>query len=798
MVQGQAQGQPDSPVGEDRVSNILKWVLLATAIVCFGLLGWATVLTYEKAPPFPDSFVDSSGAVVMTADDIVAGKGGFQKADLMDYGSIYGMGSYFGEDYTASTLARLGVLTKQNLGNSAALPPGTRAPANQSLAVTGPATPALPTTPPPASLTQALADTAITAEMQKELQGIDLTQSRVVLPAAVADAVRALEAELTTKLATQNLSAGWVPAKSLDAALRKQTADFIIYSAITTVARRPDKVNTSWTENWPFEPSVGNTPTTNTFQWTWISFCFTFFAMGFVLWLYRAYLDHPDDSPMERGLAHYRTLTPSQVKTGKYFIVVALVFLASQGAGAIMAHSYYERENFYGIQLNYILPFNFLRSFHLQAPIIWIGLGWIASGLFIAPAIAGGREAKGQGFLVDLLFWVSLFVVAAALVGNYLGIQGVIDKGWFWFGNQGLSYIQLGRFWQILFFVALLSWSVLMFRALWPSRDTLVEATKQFWSGRIRLEHLIWAATINVAVLYVFGMIPLTGIEKSFTITDFWRWWVVHLWVEQSFEFFAVSMSAYLLMSLGLVSRKLAERSVYLELILIFLGGVLGTGHHLYWGGGPGMWVPLGTMFSFIEVLPLVLLILEAISQHRLIKGAGAAFDYGLAYLYILGSAFWNFVGAGVFGGGTLNAPLVNYYEHGTFLTLNHAHTSLFGAFGLLALGLIYFCLRYRAGPGAAFDERWGRIAFWCYNVGLVMWIFLHFFPIGWPQLNAVYEHGLAWARSQAFYDQTLFWQWMRLPGDVVFSVGTLIMAWDFLAKLLRKPGAAPEATAAA
>jgi nitric oxide reductase subunit B len=798
LAQGQAQGQPDSPVGEDRVSNILKWVLLATAIVCFGLLGWATVLTYEKAPPFPDSFVDSSGAVVMTADDIVAGKGGFQKADLMDYGSIYGMGSYFGEDYTASTLARLGVLTKQNLGNSAALPPGTRAPANQSLAVTGPATPALPTTPPPASLTQALADTAITAEMQKELQGIDLTQSRVVLPAAVADAVRALEAELTTKLATQNLSAGWVPAKSLDAALRKQTADFIIYSAITTVARRPDKVNTSWTENWPFEPSVGNTPTTNTFQWTWISFCFTFFAMGFVLWLYRAYLDHPDDSPMERGLAQYRTLTPSQVKTGKYFIVVALVFLASQGAGAIMAHSYYERENFYGIQLNYILPFNFLRSFHLQAPIIWIGLGWIASGLFIAPAIAGGREAKGQGFLVDLLFWVSLFVVAAALVGNYLGIQGVIDKGWFWFGNQGLSYIQLGRFWQILFFVALLSWSVLMFRALWPSRDTLVEATKQFWSGRIRLEHLIWAATINVAVLYVFGMIPLTGIEKSFTITDFWRWWVVHLWVEQSFEFFAVSMSAYLLMSLGLVSRKLAERSVYLELILIFMGGVLGTGHHLYWGGGPSMWVPLGTMFSFIEVLPLVLLILEAISQHRLIKGAGAAFDYGLAYLYILGSAFWNFVGAGVFGGGTLNAPLVNYYEHGTFLTLNHAHTSLFGAFGLLALGLIYFCLRYRAGPGAAFDERWGRIAFWCYNVGLVMWIFLHFFPIGWPQLNAVYEHGLAWARSQAFYDQTLFWQWMRLPGDVVFSVGTLIMAWDFLAKLLRKPGAAPEATAAA
>jgi nitric oxide reductase subunit B len=776
----------------DPVSDILKWILLVVAVVCFALLGWATILTYEKAPPQPQAFTDRAGNVIMSGDDIVAGKGGFQKADLMDYGSIYGMGSYFGEDYTASTLVRLGVLTKQSLANSGATPPNTLAPGNQSLATTGPAgMPPQPPTSPAGSALEALSDAAVTATMQKQLQGIDLTQTRVVLPDSVAQGVRGLQRELATKLNTVNLSAGWVPAKSLNPALRVQTADFIIYSAMTTVARRPDQPNTSWTENWPYEPSVGNTPTTNTFEWTWISFCFTFFSMGFVLWLYRAYLDHPDDAPMERGLAEYRALTPSQVKTGKYFIVVALVFLAAQGAGAIMAHSYYDRETFYGVQLNYILPYNFLRSFHLQAPIIWIGLGWIASGLFIAPAIAGGREAKGQGLLVDLLFWVSLFVVVAALAGNYLGIQGVIEKGWFWFGNQGLSYIELGRFWQVCFFAALLSWSGLMFRALWPTRDTLVEATRQFWSGRIRLEHLIWAATINVAVLYVFGMIPLTGIEKSFTLTDFWRWWVVHLWVEQSFEFFAVAMSAYLLMSLGLVSRKLAERSVYLELILIFMGGVLGTGHHLYWAGGPSMWVPLGSMFSFIEVLPLVLLILEAISQHRAIKGATGTegFDYGLAYLYILGSAFWNFVGAGVFGGGTINAPLVNYYEHGTFLTLNHAHTSLFGAFGLLALGLIYFCLRYRAGPGAVFNERPGRIAFWCYNVGLVMWIFLHFFPIGWPQLNAVYEHGYAWARSQAFYDTTRFWQWMRLPGDVVFSAGGLIMGWDFLVKLMRPTG---------
>jgi nitric oxide reductase subunit B len=186
-------------VSVDPVSDILKWVLLVTAIVCFAMMGWATVLTYRAAPPHPAAFTDRAGNVLMTADDIVAGKGGFQKADLMDYGSIYGMGSYFGEDYTASTLVRLGVLTKQSLAGTGQTPPATKSPGNKSLADTGPAgTPPVATTPAPASTGAALDDAAITATMQKQLQGIDLTQPTVVLPDAVAQAVRGVQAELAT------------------------------------------------------------------------------------------------------------------------------------------------------------------------------------------------------------------------------------------------------------------------------------------------------------------------------------------------------------------------------------------------------------------------------------------------------------------------------------------------------------------------------------------------------------------------------------------------------------------------
>ncbi len=760
----------------DPVSNVLKWVLLAVAVVCFALFFWATAITYERAPPQPVRFVGPGGAPLMTAEDIAAGKGGFQKADLMDYGSLYGMGSYFGQDYTAFALKRLATLTEDNLA---------RADFGKSFDAISPEQ-----------------KSTVRDSMRKQLQGIDLTKREVTLPDALAKAVATLRSDMTRNLGTVDLTTGWTPAYSLNETEAQQTADFIIYSAFTTVARRPD-VSWSWTENWPYEPEVGNTPTTNTFIWTWASFCFTFLCFGLVLFIYKFWLETPDDEPKETALVRFGPLTESQRKVGKYFLVVALVLLLQLAAGTIMAHAYYDRRSFYGLELHNYLPFNFLRDVHIQAPIVWIGVAWIGSGLFLAPAMAGGRDARGQPWLVDALFWVTLVVVAGALIGNWLGVMGYIDSGWFWFGNQGLSYIQLGRFWQIGFFAGLLIWSGLVFRALWPTAGELRRATRDFWSGRIRLENLIWAATINIAVLYVFGMIPLTGIGKSFTITDFWRWWVVHLWVEQSFEFFAASMSAYLLMAVGLVSRKLAERAVYFELILIFLGGVLGTGHHLYWAGGPSMWVPLGSMFSFIEVLPLVLLIIEAISQYQLIR-AHRTFNYHLAYTYIIGAAFWNFVGAGVFGGGTLNAPLINYYEHGTFLTLNHAHTALFGAFGLLAIGLVYFCLRYIAGDRVPFSERLGLWAFWLYNAGLILWILLNFFPIGWSQLDAVYEHGFAYARSVDFYDQTLVWQWMRLPGDVVFAVGALFMAWDFLVKLgplfpavarrLRLPHAEPHA----
>lgn len=743
------------PVEKDPVSNVLKWLLLLTALISFGVLIWGTFKTYQLSPPLPQQILASDGTLLMTESDIVSGKAGFQKADLMDYGSLYGMGSYFGEDYTAKYLVQLGQIIKNELALQHFSKSFEKLSAGNQYEVRN--------------------------EMQRMLKSTDLSKIVLTLPPALSKAIRQLQLEIPNTLLKHDFPSGWTQAYSLNNQTALQTADFLIYSSLTTVANRPGK-DISYTNNWPYQPEVGNVPTDATFYWTWVSYCFVFLGFGVVLYIYHRYLSSLDLGIKTPFFLDFKPLTPSQKKVGIYFIFVSLVLLIQIGVGALLGHYYAEREAFYGIQITTFLPFNFLRDVHIQTPIVWIGVAWISAAIFLAPIISG-QEAKGQSFLVSLLFWVTLFIVAGAIIGNYLGIMGYIDKSWFWLGNQGLSYLQLGRFWQIGFCIGLFLWCFIVFRGMWPNLEQLKKASVEFWTGRIRLENLFWASTINIAILYCFGMIPLTGIEKSFTITDFWRWWVVHLWVEQSFEFFTVCATAYLLMGVGLASRLLVERTVYFEAILIFLGGVIGTGHHWYWTGTPDMWVPLGTMFSFIEVLPLTLLIISSIEELQLIKKQ-QVFSYRLAYLYILGAASWNFIGAGVLGGGTINAPLINYYEHGTFLSLNHAHTALFGAFGLLALGLIYFCLRYATGNKLAWSDRLGVWAFWLYNIGLLLWVFLNFFPVGWAQLMDVYRNGYAHARSLEFYNTMVVWQWLRTPGDVIFALGALIMVYDFIIKL--------------
>ncbi len=731
----------------DPVVKILKRVFIGVLIVCTAIFLWGAVKTYNGAPPIPKQVVTTNGHVIFTNAQVISGKAAFQEADLMDYGSVYGNGSYFGEDYTALLLHELAVKMNDLYAQSEY-----KVPANQ--------------------LTDSEKE-VVQNKVQNELRHSSVKNGVLTVSPTEGEAMQSVIQTTAKSLMHTDPKTGYSYSTVLTNVKAAEVSDFFMYTAWTSVALRPGQTY-SYTNNWPYDPLVGNHPTPQTFVWTWASIGFLLVGIGITIYLYFAHITSPVEEEAIETLKGFPKLTPSQRKTGKYFVSVGLFFLIQISAGIIMAHYYSDRASFFGINLLNILPFNALRSIHIQLAIFWVAIAWIGAGIFIAPFVSG-KEPKHQGLLVDILFAALWVVGLATIFGMYAGIKGWLPgNSWFWFGNQGLSYLELGRFDQIVLFIGLCIWAFIIGRALWPK----LRKERNFGS----LEYLLLFSSISIAVMYVFGMYPVNWIMSSFTLTDFWRWWVVHLWVEASFEFFAVVISAYLLVILGLISRKTAERATLFELILVFLGGIIGTGHHMYWIGEPWIWISLGSMFSFIEIMPLLLLVVESIQNWKLMKGI-KNFKHKTTLLYIVGSGMWNFVGAGALGG-LINTPLMNYYEHGTFLTLAHAHTAMFGVFGFLGIGLIYFSLRYIVGDSGNWTDGPAVWAFWMYNIGLVLWCAINFFPVGFEQLLAVYNHSYVYARSITFYDKTVFWQWMRLPGDVFFVIGAFLTAWDILQKV--------------
>jgi nitric oxide reductase subunit B len=446
---------------------------------------------------------------------------------------------------------------------------------------------------------------------------------------------------------------------------------------------------------------------------------------------------------------------------------MAVLFLIQTLVGAASQHYRAELSGFFGIDLARFLPFNLARTWHLQLAIFWVSTSFLAAGIFLAPLI-GGREPKIQKWLAVSLLSALAIVVFGSLAGEYAGIHGLINRGWSWFGTQGFEYLDLGRFWQILLTLGLGFWVLMLYLAL---------------RGRLRTEHkgnmpwLFLFSALAIPAFYSVGL--LARPEGHFTTTDFWRFWVVHLWVEDFLELFTTIMVACIFVLLGVVAERVALTVIYLDILLYSAGGVIGTMHHLYFSGTPAEHMALGAFFSAAEVIPLTFLTVEAWSFLQL--GAqqqaksSAPFPHYWAVLFLVSVGFWNFLGAGVFGF-LINLPVVSYYEIGTALTSNHGHAAMMGVYGMLAVGLALFCIRYLI-PAERWSDRAAKISFWSLNLGLAWMVFATLFPLGLLQLYESVNHGYFEARSLQYVtsDLNALIEWLRLPGDVVFIAGGVL-----------------------
>jgi nitric oxide reductase subunit B len=562
---------------------------------------------------------------------------------------------------------------------------------------------------------------------------------------------------------------------------RADMAGFFFWTAWAASTERPStdgsKMST-YTNNWPPEPLVNNHPTAENIVWSIVSVACMMAGVGLMVWFWAFFRNKEEDHvvlPKKDPLLGI-ALTPSQRALAKYAFLVVALFIAQIFLGAFTAHYTVEGQTFYGIDVSQWLPYSLTRTWHLQTALWWIAGGFLAIGLFLAPYINGGKDPAYQKLGVDVLFGALIVVVVGSYVGNYLSIAQLMpEKLNFWLGHQGYEYVDLGRVWQIGKFTGLLVWLVLVLRALLPALK----------AGKTEDRNLLWLLTFSVIAIGLFYASGFFyGEHTHITIMEYWRWWIVHLWVEGIFEVFATTALAFLFVTLGLVSLRTGTTAALMSASIFMVGGVPGTFHHLYFSGTTTPVMAIGACFSALEVVPLILMGHEAWENWNQSNKTEWMRRLKWPVMFFTAVAFWNMLGAGVFGF-FINPPISLYYLQGLNMTALHAHGALFGVYGFLSLGFVLLMMRYLR-PNFAFSEGQMKTAFWAMNIGLGMMMFTSLLPVGLFQFHASISEGMWYARSAEFLQQGYLvdLRWFRTFGDVVFMIGALTYAWQVIKAL--------------
>lgn len=743
------------------------WVHFAivAGISAVGLVALG-VWTYTGAPPLTGFVSASTGETVITLEEIQRGKEVFHLRGLMTYGSFWGDGAERGPDYTAYALHQTRIAMQAYYENQVTDRP----------------------------LTQFERD-GIAARVRRELHanGWDAQANVIRLNDAQVYAYRQLIGEVTGMFTDpthpEAFMSGRRPGYISDPTDLKNLAAFFFWGGWVAAADRPGETY-SYTHNWPYEPEAGNTPTFATIFWSVLSILALFFGVMLVLYVYGQMRTLPGDpfngngwtlttvDLENKGQAYVR---PTQRSTYKFFAFAVILFLVQVLAGI------YSAEDFVGggpgtMAVNWLgiaLPFTVTRSWHLILQIYWFFMCWVGYTIFFLPRLS--KVPTGQRFLVNLLFALCVLVGAGALFGIYGGQMGYLsDTLAYWLGSQGWEFLELGRAWHILMLASFVLWIAIIYRGVkqWITRESL-------WSVPA---WLLYGSGIMVAFLF-FGMFMTP--RENFAISDYWRWMNIHMWVEVTFEVFTTCIVGYMLVQMGLITRPMAERVIFLAVMMFLVTALIGISHNFYWIAKPSGIIALGSVFSTLQVLPLLLITLDAwrmraekIKAREYLAQGKQQFVMDGVWMFILAVNFWNIFGAGVFGS-LINLPIVNYFEHGTYLTGNHAHAAMMGVKGNVALAGALFCCQHLF-QRAYWSEKLVKTVFWSLQIGLAMMMLFDLFPVGVYQLSVAFTHGFWYARTQEIVTGPVFQMltWLRSVGGMVFLFGGVLpLVWFVLSR---------------
>jgi len=726
--------------------NSLKWAAILCFVVAMVVLLGGGVVMKKDLPPYPGKVVDPDGNLLFEKENIIAGQNVYQRYGLMDQGAVWGHGSQRGPEYSAASLKLIADVIGDHY-------------ASQDY---GKPYEALD------ELQKGLVDVKIAYEIKTNRY--DSATDTLTLTTSQVKGLDRVKEYWTTIFTEGFQRFGFLPNIIKEETQRLEISRFFFWAAWVASTLRPGE-DYSYTNNWPPDARVGNVPSTDAFFYSIAGVLALLLVLGlFVWWIHRYgfWYGQAKGVALAEKLIEM-PLTRSQLAAAKFFVVVILLFLVQTSFGGLLAHYTIHPGSFYFDFVAKIIPYNLAKTWHLQLMVFWIATTWLASAIYLAPII-GGREPVKQGLLVQVLFAAVLLVAVGSMTGEVLGIKGMLGELWFWLGHQGWEFLELGRLWQILLFGGLIFWLLVVYRAV----GNHLRAHKDEFSA------LIWFYVFSaVLVVAFFGFGLFYGRGSHLTMADYWRWFVVHLWVESIFEFFGIAVIALLMVAMGLATAKAALRVAYFTAAITFISGIIGTAHHYYWYGGAAYWIGWGAIFSSMEPVPLLTLVVRGLMEYRDIRKQGREFSYKWPMYFLVAASFWNFLGAGIFGF-LINLPIINFYEHGTYLTMHHGHTAMFGTYGMLSVALLLFSWRGLVDK-AYWKDGILKLSFWGLNGGLFLMAFITLLPVGLMQAWISFKDGLWAARSAEFFERgpVVFLGTLRaLPDTIIIALGVLPLAY--------------------
>ena len=434
----------------------------------------------------------------------------------------------------------------------------------------------------------------------------------------------------------------------------------------------------------------------------------------------------------------------------RFFMLMLVLFLFQVVDGLILASQQVDPTLLVGV-----LNFNVARAEHLNLGIMWIVCGFIGAILFVGPLLS--RRDMVAPWLIKFLFYAIIVIVVWNFFTQFLAERGI--AGW-WLGQpwfqQGLEYLEAGRIAGLLILVGFAILCFVVLRTFPPVRE---------WN------EIHWGLGLGVTALMVVWVFGLFYVDRL-DLQEYFRWFVVHYWVEGVWEVIHISLIGMFLVLMFKADVKSVGFAVFWGITLVWLSGLIGNAHHYFWIGTPEFWQFWGSLFSALEPLPLVFcfwhIYLDAHTNKRPLENAPA-------FYFILGSTVLELVGAGILGF-VMTFSLTNVWSHGTWITAGHAHLALFGTFGMLGIAAAYYAIPIMR-KAQNYDQRLGKLAFWLVFTGILGMAFA--FSIGGTVQVYVYRIlGLDWFGGDVSPAMNIYKLMLPMFG-LVFTTGAGILAYD-------------------